>query len=240
MGDILQAHDRQPVVDTHQQDSTQLNNGRQSSENSFPASGEHAPFYSQFGAFSQASHTPPSQHGNLYPNYQYQQSMHGLDMSSIGHALPGSSPSSASSRGFHQQAPSYIDGVPAQTSGMNYGPQLHHYGPQAYVSNMTMHMRTQAHPSGMVPQYYYNGYSVPVSQASMQRQGQPMAGYPTMPMMSYNRSEFNSKPIHSQSYLSTSILHDSSRKEARSLLSARSSSSTNRRKFADSGIYRSS
>jgi hypothetical protein len=210
MGDTLQAHDRQPTAYMDQQDSTQLNNRRQSSsENSFSASGEHAPFYSQLGPFPQASHAPSSQYGHSYPNYQHQQPMHGVDMSSVGHALPGSSPSSAASRGFPQQALSHIDGVPAQASGMNFGPQLHHYGPQAYPSNMAIHMpvlRTQAHPPVLAAQYYYNGYSVPVSQAPMQRQGQLMAGYSTMPMMPYNRPEFNHQSNHSASYLSTFVL----------------------------------
>jgi predicted heme/steroid binding protein len=98
----------------------------------------------------------------------------------------------------------------AQMAGMNYGPQMHHYASQAYTSNMTMHMpvqRAQAYPSGMAPQYYYNGYSVPVSQAPMQRQGQPMAGYSAM---SYNRSEINNQANHSASYLSTLVLRDHS------------------------------
>lgn len=213
MGDTLQAHDRQPTTYSDQQEPTQVNSGKQSSEKSFPASGEHAPFYLQLGPFPQALHTPFSQHGNLYPNHQHQQSTHGLDMSSIGYTLPGPSTLPASIRQFPQQAPSLTDGASAQPSGMNFGPQLHHYGPQAYSSNMTMQMpvqRAQVPPSGSAPQYYYSGYNVLTSQASMQRQGQLMAGYPTMPSMPYNRPGFNNQSSQPVSYLSTSILLDRS------------------------------
>lgn len=210
MGDSIQAHDPQATAYSRQQDPTQVSNGRQLSEKVFAAPGEHAPFYSQLSPFPQASKSPSSQHGNLYPSYQHQQSIHGLDMSSIGHALPGSTTAPASMRGFPQQAPSsHTDGPPAQTPGMNFGPQLHHYRPQTYPSNMTMHMpvlRTQAHPPALAPQYYYSGYSVPASQAPMQRQGQPMVGYPTMSAMPYTRSEFNNQSDQSVSYLSTFIL----------------------------------
>lgn len=182
-----------------------MNNRKQSSEQSLPASGEDAPFYSQLGPFSQASHTPSAQHGHLYPNHQHQQSTHGLDMSSIGYALPGSATLPASIRRFPQQAPSLTDGVSAQPSGMNFGSQLHHYGPQAYPSNMTMQMpvqRAQVHPSGSAPQYYYSSYDAPALQASMQQQGQLMAGYPTMPSMPYNRSGFDNRSNQPVSYLS--------------------------------------
>jgi len=211
MGDTLQAHDRQLTTYSDQQDLTQVNSGRQSSEKSFPASGEHAPFYSQLGPFPQASHAPSTQHGHLHPSYQHQQPMHGLDMSSMRHALSGSSTSPTSIRGFPQQAPSHTDGMSAHTPGMNFGPHLHQYGLQAYPSNMAMNMpalRSQAHPSGTAPQYYYSGYNVPASQAPMQRQGQFMAGYPTMPNMPYNRSEFNNQSNQPVSYLSTSVLPD--------------------------------
>jgi hypothetical protein len=204
MEDTLHALDGQSVY------SDQHHNGRQSSEKILPASGDHAPFYSQLGPFPQTSHTQSSQYGNSQSNYQHQQPMHGFDMSSIGHELPGFSPSSASMRGFPQQAPSYTDETSAQTAGMNHGPQIHHYGPQAYASNMTMHMpvqRAQAYSSGMAPQYYYNGYSVPVPQVPMQGQGQSMAGYPTM---SYNRPGFNNQANPSASYLSTFVLHNRS------------------------------
>jgi hypothetical protein len=70
--------------------------------------------------------------------------------------------------------------------------------------------RATVYPSGMAPQYYYNGYSVSVPQAPMQRQGQPMAGYPAM---SYNRSEVNNQANHSVSYLSTLVLRDHSHRD---------------------------
>lgn len=205
MADTPQAYDRQTATYSDQQSSTHVNVEGQSPIKTFAASGEHAPFYSQLSPFPQTVRAPSSQHGNPYANYQHQQSMHRLDMGSVGLALPGSSPSSASMRGFPQQAPSHTDGTHAQTSGMSFGPQM--YGPQAYPSNMSMQMpvmRTQAHPSAMAPHYYYNSYSVPSSQVHMQQQGQPMTGYPTMPYN--NRSEFNNQPNHSQSYLSTFIL----------------------------------
>ena len=211
MADTSQAYDRQNTVYSDQQGSTHVNSAGQSPNKSSTASGGHAPFYSQLGPFPQAVHTPSSQHGNPYTNYQHSQSMHGLDMGSVGLALPGPSPSSASVRGFPQQAPSHTNGAHGQTSGMNFGPQL--YGPQAYQSNMSMQMpvmRTQAHPSSMAPHYYYyNGYSVPSSQVPMQQQGQPMRGYP-MTHYTNNRPEFNNQPNHSQSYLSTFILFDRS------------------------------
>jgi hypothetical protein len=228
MEDTLHALDGQPAY------SDQHHDGRQSSENPVPAPGDHAPFYSQLGSFPPASHTLSSQYGNPHPNQQNQQSMHGFDMSSIGLTLPGSSASSVSSRGFPQQAPSHADGMSALTAGMDYGPQIHHYGPQAYSSNMTMHLsaqRAQAHPSGMVPQYYYNGYSVPVSQAHMQRQGQPMAGYPAV---SYTRSGFHNQANNSASYLSTFLLHDRSHRGTRHWLSTRLSLYENlKRVFTD-------
>jgi hypothetical protein len=205
--------DTRHALDGQSAYSDQPHDGRQPSEKTLSASGDHAPFYSQLGPVPQASHTPSSHYGNSHANFQHQQPMHGFDMSSIGHTLPGSSPSSVSSRGFPQQAPSHTDGMSAQTAGMNHGPQMHHYGPQAYPSNMTMHMpvqRATVYPSGMAPQYYYNGYSVSVPQAPMQRQGQPMAGYPAM---SYNRSEVNNQANHSVSYLSTLVLRDHSHRD---------------------------
>jgi hypothetical protein len=215
-----------------------VNSAGQSPNKTSTALGGHAPFYSQLGSFPQAVRAPSSQHGNPYTNYQHPQSMHRLDMGSVGLALPGSSPSSGSMRGFPQQAPSHTDGAHAQTSGMNFGPQL--YGPQAYASNMSMQMpvmRTQAHSPAMAPHYYYNGYSGPSSH--MQQQGQPMTGYPTMPYN--NRSEFNNQSNHSQSYLSTFILLDRSLDERGLYMSARSSSNENaKRSFTDSEMYRPS
>lgn len=213
MSDTLQAHDRQPITSSDQQESTQVNNGKQSSDKSFPTSGADAPFYSQLGPFSQASHTPSSQHGNLYADHQHQQFTHGLDMSTIGYALPGSATLPASLRGFPQQAPSLTDGASAQPSGMNFGSQLHHYGSQAYPSNMTMQMpvqHAQVHLSPSAPQYYYSGYNAPALQASMQQQGQLTVGYPTMPGMPYNRSESNNRSNQPVSYLSTLKILDRS------------------------------
>ncbi|KAG9943532.1 hypothetical protein KCU85_g8588, partial [Aureobasidium melanogenum] len=150
---------------------------------------------------------PAAQHGNPYASYQHPQSMHGLDMSAVGFALPGSPSSPASTRGYLQQAPSQADGLAMQTPGMNFRPhqQLQQYGSQAYPSNMGMPMpgtRPQTHPSSVAPHYYYNSYSMPSSQMTMSRPGQPNAGYPMVPGMHFASSEFNNQPNRSTSYLS--------------------------------------
>lgn len=212
MGEDSQASDRQTTAYSDHQDSTQVDRVSQSQDKPLTASGGPVPFSSQFSACLQASRTPASQHGNPYAGYQHSQSMHGLDMGAVGYALPGSSPSSASTRGFPQQAPSQADGMAMQTSGMGFRPhQLQQYGSQAYPSNMGMPMpgtRPQTHPASIAPHYYYNSYSMPSPQSAMSRQGQPIAGYPMMPGMHFTSSEFNSQPNRSTSYLSTSVLCD--------------------------------
>lgn len=212
MGEDSQAPDRQTTAYPDHQDSTQVNRVSQSQDKPLTAPGGPVPFSSQFSTSFQASRTPASQHGNPYASYQHPQSMHGLDMSAVGYALPGSSPSSASTRGFPQQAPSQADGLAMQTPGMNFRPhQLQQYGSQAYPSNMGMPMpgtRPQTHPSSIAPHYYYNSYSMPSPQVAMSRQGQPIAGYPMMPGMHFTSSEFNSQPNRSTSYLSMSVLCD--------------------------------
>lgn len=210
MGEPSQSPDGQLTAYPDHQDSTQVNRVSRSQEKAFAASGSPAPFASQFSASLQASRIPVSQHGNPYASYQHPQSMHGLDMASVGFALPGSSPSSASTRGFSQQAPPQADGLAVQMPGMNLRQhQLQQYGPQAYPSNMGMPMPgtcPQTHPSSIAPHHYYSSYSMPPSQFAMSRQGQPVARYPMMPGMHFTSSEFNSRPNHSTSFLSTSIL----------------------------------
>ncbi|KAH0394696.1 hypothetical protein KCU89_g11092, partial [Aureobasidium melanogenum] len=206
MGEAPQAPDRQTTAYPDHQDSTQVNRVSQSQEKILAAPGGPASFPSRFSASLQASRAPASQHGNPYASYQHPQSMHGLDMSAVGYALPGSSPSSVSTRGFSQQAPPQADGMAMQSPGMNFRPhQLQQYGSQAYPSNMGMPMpgaRPQTHPSSIAPHYYYNSYSMPSSQIAMSRQEQPIAGYSVMPGMHFGSSEFISQPNHSASYLS--------------------------------------
>ncbi|KAI4736052.1 hypothetical protein E4T50_13449 [Aureobasidium sp. EXF-12298] len=207
MGEAPQAPDRQTTAYPDHQDSTQVNRVSQSQEKILAAPGGPASFPSRFSASLQASRAPASQHGNPYASYQHPQSMHGLDMSAVGYALPGSSPSSVSTRGFSQQAPPQADGMAMQSPGMNFRPhQLQQYGSQAYPSNMGMPMpgaRPQTHPSSIAPHYYYNSYSMPSSQIAMSRQEQPIAGYSVMPGMHFGSSEFISQPNHSASYLTT-------------------------------------
>lgn len=210
MGEAPQAPDRQNTLHSDQQISVQMSGVNQLQEKTFAGPGGPAPISSQVSASSQASRTPTSQHGNPYATYQYQQSVHGLDMSSVGLALPGVSPSSAPTTGFAQQAPSQADGMAMQLPGINFRPhQLQQYGSQGYPSNMGMSMpgtRPQTHPSSIAPHYYYDSYNIPSSLIAMSRQGQPIAGYPVMPGMHFTSSEFNSQPNHSTSYLSTSVL----------------------------------
>lgn len=210
MGEASQAPDRQITAYPDHQDSTQVNRVSQPQEKTFAAPGGPAPFSSQFSTSLQASRMPAAQHGNPYASYQHPQSMHGLDMSAVGFALPGSPSSPASTRGFLQQAPSQADGLAMQTPGMNFRPhqQLQQYGSQAYPSNMGMPMpgtRPQTHPSSVAPHYYFNSYSMPSSQMAMSRPGQPNAGYPMVPGMHFASSEFNNQPNRSTSYLSTCV-----------------------------------
>lgn len=210
MGEASQAPDRQITAYPDHQDSTQVNRVSQPQEKTFAAPGGPAPFSSQFSTSLQASRMPAAQHGNPHASYQHPQSMHGLDMSAVGFALPGSPSSPASTRGYLQQAPSQADGLAMQTPGMNFRPhqQLQQYGSQAYPSNMGMPMpgtRPQTHPSSVAPHYYYNSYSMPSSQMTMSRPGQPNAGYPMVPGMHFASSEFNNQPNRSTSYLSTCV-----------------------------------